>query len=154
MKPITTPILLLAFSVVGLFTHAQEAMLGSSGITNFRQQEYLGGTQTWDVAAESGKVFFANNDGLLIFNGNDFSNWPLPNRTIVRSLLYLGDKVYAGGQNEFGFFRQQSDGQWQYHSLSRQLPADTRDQLADIWSIDTFANQSALITRAQPSSSD
>ncbi len=116
-------------------------MLGSSGITNFRQQEYLGGTQTWDVAAVAGKVFFANNDGLLIFNGNDFSNWPLPNRTIVRSLLYLGDKVYAGGQNEFGFFRQQSDGQWQYHSLSRQLPADTRDQLADIWSIDTFANQ-------------
>lgn len=141
MKSFTTPFLLFALSFFCFSGYAQESMIGSSGITNFRQQEYLGGTQTWDVAAVPGKVFFANNDGLLIFNGNDFGNWPLPNRTIVRSLLFVDDKVYAGGQNEFGFFRQQTDGHWQYQSLSVQLPADTRDQLADIWSIDTFNNQ-------------
>lgn len=38
------------------------------------------------------------------FDGENWNIYPMPNKSIVRSLLYKNDTIYVGGQGEIGFF--------------------------------------------------
>src|SRR6476660_7053740 len=56
-------------------------------IVNYSRQAYNGGSQNWDIAQDkNGIVYFANNQGLLSFDGTFWRKYPLPNKTIVRSV--------------------------------------------------------------------
>ena len=39
-------------------------------------------------------VYFANNEGLLEFNGSDWTIYPSPNETIMRSVKVIDEKIY------------------------------------------------------------
>ena len=81
--------------------------LGSKSIFNFPKTEYQGATQSWDISEdERGYLYFANNDGLLEFDGQSWSVYKVANQTIVRSIAcQIGGRIYAGAQNELGYFR-------------------------------------------------
>jgi hypothetical protein len=51
-------------------------------------------------------VFFANNEGLLEYNGSNWKLYPSPNETIIRSVKVIDNKVYTGSYMEFGFGRE------------------------------------------------
>jgi hypothetical protein len=75
------------------------AQYSASGpmVKNFPKQIYNGGTQTWDICeGDNGLIFFANNDGLLLFDGKSFSKFPLPGKTILRSIYF--DKISNDGE--------------------------------------------------------
>ena len=56
-------------------------------IVNFPKQIYKAGLQNWDIKQDKfGKMYFANNEGLLCFDGKYWNNYPLPNKTNVRSV--------------------------------------------------------------------
>ncbi len=60
---------------------------GISTIINYPKSDYHAGSQNWDIKQDkNGIMYFANNDGLLSFDGNFWRVSPLPNKTIVRSL--------------------------------------------------------------------
>jgi hypothetical protein len=40
-------------------------------------------------------VFFANNEGLLEYNGSNWKLYPSPNETIIRSVKVIDNKVYG-----------------------------------------------------------
>ena len=123
--------LLLPFLAVGQNT------IGFPEVINYSRQQYMGGLQTWDIEqdASSGIMFFANNEGLLSFDGKYWNLYPLPNRTIVRSVkLGPSGKIYVGGQDELGYFAPNSSGTLIYHSLLPQLPENERS-FGDIWDI-------------------
>src|SRR5690606_41647879 len=80
--------------------------LGIPLVFHYNKSVFQGGSRTWDIKQDSrGILYFANNDGLITFDGGYWKLYPLPNRTIVRS-LYIddNDRVYVGGQGEFGYF--------------------------------------------------
>lgn len=88
-------------------------------IVKYSPENYGAGNQNWMISQDQNKfVYFANNDGLLEFNGSHWQLYPSPNETIIRSVKVIGDKIFTGSYMEFGFWTRRSDGVLQYHSLS------------------------------------
>lgn len=112
---------------------AQEAVF-----RNFSSIGYRGGTQNWCVEQlPSGQVAFANNNGLLLFDGERWELHPIVNYSTVRALRYSkGDgRLYAGASNEFGYYATRMDTYlFEYHSISDQVPSSMRG-FGEIWNI-------------------
>ena len=75
-------------------------------IGQFNKKDYKAGNQNWSVAQDSkGMLYFGNNDGLLRFDGSDFTLIKLPNEQVVRSVyIDKDDRIYIGSFKEFGYF--------------------------------------------------
>lgn len=139
-KPLLFQVLLFAFSAVwrpeNLFS--QPVNLGNPPVMSFPKTLYNAGTQVWSMARDQhGVMWFGNNDGMLEFDGIHWRTHPLSNRTIVRSVgvgLESDHRIYAGGQNEFGYFLPEANGTLAWHSLKAQLP-EPRQNFADVWNI-------------------
>ncbi len=126
-------LVILAFILPGV---AQNT-IGLPRIINYSKTDYHGGTQTWDIRQDSsGTLYFANNEGLITFDGTYWKNFPLPNKTILRSLaLDHQGRVYTGGQGEVGFFHPDKAGFLRYESLLEFIPPAQKN-FADIWDIE------------------
>lgn len=110
--------------------------IGLPEIINYSKQTYNAGTQNWDIRqGTNGVVYFGNNEGLLSFDGTFWKLYTLPNHTIVRAIEISKDqKIYTGGQNEFGFFSPDDKGFLVYHSLLNLIPKQDRS-FDDVWNI-------------------
>ncbi|MCU0405113.1 MAG: hypothetical protein MUE99_11260, partial [Chitinophagaceae bacterium] len=106
-------------------------------IKNFSKTVYKGGSQTWGIDQDKhDRMVFANNEGLLIYDGSYWKIYPLPNLTIVRSVKVApGGKIFVGGQGEAGYFTPDPSGHLSYHSILDFIPEDQRD-FADVWDIE------------------
>ncbi len=113
--------------------------LGIPNITNYTKQQYNAGSQNWDAKQDSnGIIYFANDEGLLSFDGAFWRIYPLPNKTIVRSLCIDNtNKIYIGGQGEIGYFSPGRNGDLVYTSLNKLIPKSDND-FADVWNIISF----------------
>ncbi len=125
---------------IGIYTTAfTQNTIGIPNIVNYQKQQYNAGSQNWNMAQDkNGIMYFANNNGLLVFDGATWRNYPLPNKTIVRSLA-MGEegRIYVGGQGEFGYFAPDKNSELAYTSLKNLLPAREHD-FADIWNVCIF----------------
>ncbi len=109
--------------------------IGTPFVKNYSKAAYQGGLQNWDIDQDQyGKIYFANNEGLLIFDGSNWELYPVKNRTIVRSLLIDGAKIYVGAQGEFGYFEPNQSGSLQYNSLKNLISKDYQN-IGDVWDI-------------------
>ncbi|MGM5468803.1 LuxR C-terminal-related transcriptional regulator [Flavobacteriaceae bacterium LMO-SS05] len=89
---------------------------------NYSLSEYNAGNQNWDVSkAENGKLYIANNNGLLEYDGLKWAFKELPNKTTIRSVLAYGDLIYTGSYEEFGYWKKDSKGELVYKSLSESI---------------------------------
>ena len=113
--------------------------IGLPDIINYAKPVYKAGLQNWDIKQDkNGIVYFANNEGLLSFDGKYWNNYPLPNKTIVRSVEIVPDnRIYVGGQDEIGYFAPDANGRLQYHSLLELIPTKDRS-FGDVWDIVSF----------------
>ncbi|MFT4983173.1 MAG: AraC family chitin signaling transcriptional activator [Flavobacterium sp.] len=104
-------------------------------IVKYAPSAYGAGNQNWMISQDkSHYLFFANNEGLLEFNGSSWELYPSPNETILRSVKVIGNKVYTGGYMEFGYWTRQSNGKLKYSSLSKSIAKDILDD-EEFWSI-------------------
>ncbi len=110
--------------------------IGFPDIINYSKQDYNAGLQNWDIKQDrNGIIYMANNEGLLSFNGKNWSMYPLPNKTIVRSVeIGKENRIYVGGQDELGYFAPSKNGVLQYHSMVDKLSADNKF-FGDVWDI-------------------
>lgn len=103
---------------------------------NFPKKGYGAGTQNWDAAQDKqGVMYWANNEGLLRYDGTFWSCLPVANNTIVRSVAI--DKqghIFVGAQSELGYFAPERNGSLRYHSMSGLLPEAQRN-FEDVWDI-------------------
>lgn len=114
---------------------AQSVLTNLPYIINFSKFQYDGGTENWRITAtKEGFVYAANNEGLLVYDGNSWKKFVLPNQTIVRSLVVdtSSGRIYAGGQDEIGYFYKDKKGQLLFESLKARMPAPYRS-FEDIW---------------------
>ncbi|MFY0255500.1 triple tyrosine motif-containing protein [Chitinophaga sp. 30R24] len=114
--------------------HSQNT-IGLPAIINYDKTKYQGNGQTWDIDTDqNGILYFANNEGLITFNGNTWNLLPVPNNTRLRSVKIDADqRIYIGAQDEFGYYQANQRGILQYTSLKNIIP--DRQQFADIWNI-------------------
>ncbi len=131
--------LLLIFIILPVsFLAAQKSPnLGVPFISNFSKQTYRAGTQNWDFAQDdNGVIYIANNEGVLSYDGDNWKRYPLPNKTIVRSIAIdpRTQRLYVGGQDEVGYFEKDERGFLTFQSIRPLIPEKHR-KLADVWAI-------------------
>lgn len=127
------------FAIIGVCawwsSYGQPSNLGNPPVINYSKKTTAAGTQTWAIEEDGfGYTWFANNLGLLKFDGYRWEIYPLANRTIARSLACdkKEHKVYVGGQGEFGYFSPDERGVFTYTSLSGSLNPSYKD-FGDVW---------------------
>ncbi|KQC31825.1 hypothetical protein AAY42_17100 [Flagellimonas eckloniae] len=104
-------------------------------IQNYSPSDYKAESQNWAISQAGDKViYFANNKGLLEFNGAKWTLFPSPNETIIRSVKVVGDKIYTGCYMEFGYWQKDDFGMLQYTSLSKKIKNDFK-QDEEFWNI-------------------
>lgn len=136
MLPLWKCLLFFLCLLSSFHIQSQSSNIGIPFTANYSNEIYRAGMQNWDIAQHpNGFLFFANNRGLLQYDGTNWQVFELPNKTIVRS-LYINPtgKIYVGGQGEFGYFEPNDYGQLNYHSLLALLPA-AHKQFSDVWEI-------------------
>ena len=111
-------------------------------VRNYNRKVSMAGTQNWHIIQQRNDwMYFANNMGLLEFDGNRWTTYPIKNYTNVRSLLNDDhtDRIYAGAFNEFGYYDRNNSGILMYHSLIDKIkPADRN--FTEIWNIHKIEN--------------
>ena len=122
--------------------------IGMPDIVNYDNTTYNAGTHNWDIQQDrNGVMYFANNEGVLTFDGSRWKIYPLPNKTIVRSIkIGFDKKLYAGGQGDFGFFSPDKNGKLIFTSLKEKIPKK-HQSFADIWNVQSIGN--AIFFRAE-----
>lgn len=109
-------------------------------IIKFSKNEYQAGIQNWMIAQDgNGFMYFANNEGLLEFNGSNWTLYPTQNETIMRSVHCINDKIYSGAYMEFGFWERNSNGLLKYTSLSESIKDKIQDD-EQFWGIFPYDN--------------
>jgi DNA-binding CsgD family transcriptional regulator len=89
-------------------------------IRNFQKATYQAAKQNWSVdRSPNGFMYFANHGGLLEFDGITWKLHPLPNETILRSVLAASDSlIYTSGYRELGYWETDETGELKYYSLN------------------------------------
>ncbi|HYC28694.1 MAG TPA: triple tyrosine motif-containing protein, partial [Chitinophagaceae bacterium] len=126
---------LIILSITSFAARAQNT-IGIPAIVNYPKDVYNAGSQNWGIAQDkNGIIYFANNQGLLSFDGRFWRKYPLPNKTIARSIAIDEDnRIYIGGQSEFGYFYPSKNGELTYVSLMPLLQEKAKD-FTDVWNI-------------------
>lgn len=133
---IISRVILVLFLLAGFIDdiYSQGIRYGLPGTTNYSRSDYKGGTQNWSLGqASDGRMYFANNDGLIEFDGEHWTKYR-DMELIYRSLCIDGERIYVGAYNEFGYYHPDENGIMRFHSL---LPL-LRDRINDfdeIWRI-------------------
>ncbi len=117
-------------------TSFAQTTLGTPAIRNYTHNDYNAGSEIWDIKQDkNGILYFANDEGLLTFDGSYWKTYPLPNKSAIKSVaIDPSGRIYVGGQDEVGYFFPNDAGILKFHSLKQLLPQKAR-QFADIWDI-------------------
>ena len=116
--------------MLALTTHALSFM---PVIHNYGKADYGAALQNWDITQGSnGEIYIGNGEGVLCFDGYFWSLTPLPSRTVARSVLADGKRLYVGTYLDFGYMERDEYGQLQYTSLWPKGYAGHDDE---IWNI-------------------
>lgn len=90
--------------------------------------------QTYACSQDSlGKLYFGGH-GMIEFNGNEWIHHAVPGENIVRTVRCIGNRVYVGSYDEFGYFEADATGRLSYHSLSQNLSSKILTD-CEIWEI-------------------
>ncbi|MEN2414016.1 triple tyrosine motif-containing protein [Flavobacterium mesophilum] len=143
MKLTKSYFIIIFFTLLSINIFGQVKNIGLPDVRNYKRNEYKGGTQNWSIDQDkNGNLYFANNNGLLQFDGSSWRKYPLPNLTSVRCLKIANDgRIFVGGYNEFGYFKPNEKGKLQYTSLSKKVDRNKIKIIDFIWKIHTFNNQ-------------
>ncbi len=142
MNLIKTKFLLILAFLCMLQLEGQVKKIGLPDIRNYKKTDYKGGTQNWSIDQDSnGNMYFANNNGLLQFDGSSWKKYTLPSSNAIRCLkIHSSGRIYIGGYKEFGYFKPDSKGILKYTSLS-ELALTTNVKLIDfVWKIHFYGD--------------
>lgn len=118
------------------FVRAQEL----PPLKSFYPQTYKGGDQNWDLTQDDNKIIYvANNKGLLTFNGSQWELFPTPNESIIRTVLAVGNRIYSGHYNDFGYWERDELGNMTYSSLMKRFNLTPLED-EEFWGIETMGD--------------
>ena len=110
-------------------------------IETYTTSDYDGENQNWMISQDSNNyIYVANNLGLLEFNGSKWTPYRSPNNTILRAVNVIGDRIYSGCYEEFGYWERNELGDLNYTSLIPKLGDKilSDDQIWDILSYEEW----------------
>lgn len=127
---------IISFLLLPVLALSQVKRIGRPNIINHPKTEYKAGTQNWGCAQDpDGFMYYANNDGLLRFDGLEWKLFQVSNTSPIRSLCI--DKegtIFIGLDNDFGIFDIDASGGPAFKSLFDKLPPHIQN-VNIIWKI-------------------
>lgn len=116
MKYFALIISFLLLPIASVFSVSDE--LGSFPYRNFLYNEYHGHFQNWAIVQDHrGIIYVANNNGILEYDGRNWSLIPV-NNAVCRSLdVDASGRVWVGALNEMGYLAPDSEGAMSFHSV-------------------------------------
>ena len=127
----------LAAGLSSLSLHAAVSIeTGSYVFQHYSPDQYGAAPQNWDIAQDNRGIFyFANENGVLEFDGVSWRTIRLSNASMVRALAVdERGTVYVGGKGTFGMLRPDSAGTMRYFPLLDKVPEADR-KFSDVWRI-------------------
>ena len=112
-------IVMLCFQLYG-----QINRYGQPSVFNYPAEITNGSEQNWAITQDHRGVIYVGNDdkGVLEYDGSEWRNIPIPNKSIVRSLACSDNgTVYVGAVSEIGYLAPDVHGKMEYHSLIHHL---------------------------------
>lgn len=95
-------------------------------LINYIPRDYNASSQNWGIDKDSSNIYVANNDGLLIFNGNNWKLYRIPSKNYLRTVKVIKNVVYTAGEDNIGFWEKNDDGEWIYTSILPLLKQDDK----------------------------
>ena len=84
---------LIVFFFLPLIAASQANRIGVPNIQNYLKSDYMAGTQNWAISqGNDGFIFFANNDGLLSYDGIKWANSGKRHWALLKN-KYRGRKI-------------------------------------------------------------
>tara|TARA_X000000368_G_scaffold353721_1_gene294951 strand:+ start:826 stop:3423 length:2598 start_codon:yes stop_codon:yes gene_type:complete len=118
-----------------------------SEIENYLSIDHGAGTQNWGITQDhNGILYFANNHGVLVFNGESWKTIRLPNMSANRSIV-SDDKgnIIWGGRGDFGYLSN-SNGSITAISLKEKLDINYKSNSIVY---DSIQNSEGLVFRTK-----
>jgi len=103
--------------------------------SHFSSEIYNGSIQNWSFDQDTnGILYVANSDGLIEFDGNEWNKYKVPLSTKIRAVkVDHQNRVFVGGQNQLGYFKNTEKG-FEFTSLLDNLEPNSQS-IAEIWKI-------------------
>lgn len=131
MNRLTLLFLLSIFSFCFLPLHADAGW--QHAITNYTRHSYKAASQNWMIMqCGNGWMYFANNKGLLEFDGTKWAVYPIHNAKMRAVKAGVDGRIYVGGLQQFGYFVPNALGKLDYVCLSDSIDKKT---VGNIWNI-------------------
>ncbi|AOW10712.1 helix-turn-helix and ligand-binding sensor domain-containing protein [Flavobacterium gilvum] len=120
---------------ISLQLYAQELL---PFVENYSKSNYQGDNQIWNVVqGNDDAMYFANNYYLLRYDGVKWGKYTLPNKTVIRSILVDGDRIYSGSYQEFGYWYRKN-AKMHYVSITKGKKVFDTNNNDEIWKIFKF----------------
>lgn len=108
-------------------------------VENYAPEIYGAENQNWSISQSADNyMYVANSSGLLEFNGANWKLYPTPNKSSLRSVNVIGNRIYTGCYMEFGYWEKNDFGNLIYFSLSKKLKEPLLEE--EFWNIVKFDN--------------
>ncbi len=136
--------------ICGAMLAAQAQKLGAPVIHNYETEQFKALSQNWAAVQDRrGIMYFANNAGILEFDGQHWRLIPVPGNATVRDLTFGPDgTLYYGSVDDFGYLAASSTGDAFAVSLGEAIPAGAR-AFADVWQVVSAADGIYFLTRSR-----
>ncbi|MFW6370322.1 MAG: regulator, partial [Bacteroidota bacterium] len=97
---------------------AQIKTMGLPNIQNHPKSQYKAGTQNWDIIQDdNGFIYFANNQGVLRFDGMHWDLIEVSESSPVRAVcIDQQNNIYVGLFNDFGILQPNDAGKLVFKS--------------------------------------
>ena len=115
---------------------AEVKSIGMPYVWNYKKPVYQAGQQSWMIdVSPGGLAYFANNDGLVEFDGKNWRTYPIISGSVLRSVKVGDDgRIFVGAFGEFGYFSANDAGKLEFFPLQQLVPEIHRN-FGDVWKI-------------------
>ncbi|MDT8402255.1 MAG: LuxR C-terminal-related transcriptional regulator [Bacteroidales bacterium] len=114
---------------------AQDKAYGIPQTEYFSRRAYNAANQNWCITQSNNDLlYFANNDGVLEFDGVGWKIYRDMGAYVIRSVKSVGDRIYAGTFGELGYFSYRNSRNLSYTSLAN----NELRSYADYWNIHSW----------------
>ncbi len=133
--------LILVISICSIAASGQQLF-----VQKYPTEVYQASMQNWRmVQDQQGTLYFANTNGLLIFDGIHWELIVLPDKAYLRSLdVDQNGKVYVGADGEFGYLERTGKGNFEYVSLMPLLQETRRQDVKNIYDVEVWGESVLL----------
>lgn len=136
--------------IAGAVLPAPAQKLGAPVITNYETEQIQALSQNWAAVQDRrGIMYFANNAGILEFDGLHWRLIPVLGNATVRDLAFGPDgTLFYGSVDDFGYLAASPSGEVFAVSLGDAIPAAAR-AFADVWQVVSAVDGVYFLTRSR-----